>query len=104
MKLNTILVPLDGSALAEAALPKAIELADLAGARVLLLRAVEVHTRPGADPTDAQVAAVRDAEDYLDRVREHLRRRGITVETSVWMAPPLKGSSRQLSTTGSMKS
>jgi nucleotide-binding universal stress UspA family protein len=87
MKLNAILVPLDGSALAEAALPKAMELADLSGARVLLLRAAEVHTRPGTDPTDAQVAAVRDAEDYLDLARQHLRRRGITVETSVWYGP-----------------
>jgi nucleotide-binding universal stress UspA family protein len=87
MKLNAILVPLDGSALAEAALPKAMELADLSGARVLLLRAAEGHTHTGTDSTNAQVAAVRDAEDYLDRVREHLRGRGITVETSVWYGP-----------------
>jgi nucleotide-binding universal stress UspA family protein len=87
MKLNTILVPLDGSALAEAALPKAMELADFSGARILLLRAAEAHVLPGADPTDAQVAVVKDAEAYLDRVRGHLRGRSITVETSVWYGP-----------------
>jgi nucleotide-binding universal stress UspA family protein len=57
------------------------------GARILLLRAAEVHAHPGAVPTDAQVAVVKDAEDYLDRVREHLRGRGITIETSVWYGP-----------------
>jgi nucleotide-binding universal stress UspA family protein len=87
MKLNTILVPLDGSALAEAALPKAMELADFSGARILLLRAVEAHARPGADPTDAQVTVVKDSEEYLGRVRAHLRGRGITIETSVWYGP-----------------
>jgi nucleotide-binding universal stress UspA family protein len=49
MKLTTILVPLDGSALAEAALPKAMELADFSGARILLLRAAEAHAHPRAE-------------------------------------------------------
>ncbi len=41
MKLDKILVPLDGSLLAEAALPKAVELAQDSGAQLLLLRAAE---------------------------------------------------------------
>ena len=37
MKLQKILVPLDGSALAEAALPKAVEMAESSGAKLLLI-------------------------------------------------------------------
>jgi nucleotide-binding universal stress UspA family protein len=88
MKLGTILVPLDGSALAEAALPKALELAEVSGARVLLLRAAEAKTLPGADPTEAQVKVVSEAEAYLARLRKRLTRRGrVTVETAVWYGP-----------------
>ena len=67
MKLAKILVPLDGSTLAEAALWKAVDLAGT-DATVSLLRAAEAHTIPGADPVDAQVAAVREAEEYLEGV------------------------------------
>jgi nucleotide-binding universal stress UspA family protein len=85
MKLDKILVPLDGSPLAEAALETAFDLA--AGARVTyaLIRAAQAHTVPSADPTDAQVEVVRQAEEYLDATRERLAQRGITnVSTSVW--------------------
>ncbi len=41
MKLTQILVPLDGSSLAEVALPNAVELAQTSGAQLLLLRAPE---------------------------------------------------------------
>jgi nucleotide-binding universal stress UspA family protein len=89
MKLGTILVPLDGSSLAEAALPKALELAETSGARVLLLRAAEAHTLMPRDPTEPQVKAVSEAEGYLARVQKRLtRRRGrVTVETAVWYGP-----------------
>lgn len=59
MKLEKILVPLDGSPLAEAALAPAIELADFSGARLFLLRAAQAHTLPGVDPTEAEVKVVR---------------------------------------------
>jgi nucleotide-binding universal stress UspA family protein len=84
MKLETILVPLDGSKLAEAALPVAVDLARGSGARLLLLRAAEAHRRPGADPTEAQVAVVREAESYLDGVKRRLEDQGMSVDTSVW--------------------
>ncbi len=87
MKLHKILVPLDGSVLAEAALGKATELVN--GGTLSLLRAVEAHTLPGVDPVDAQVAAVRDAEDYLGRVVRRLKDRGVgPVESHVWYGPP----------------
>ena len=88
MKLGTILVPLDGSALAEAALPKAVELADVSGARVLLLRAAQASTLLGADLTEAQVRVVREAEDYLAALKDRLAKSGrASVETSVWYGP-----------------
>jgi len=88
MKLDTILVPLDGSFLAEAALPQAIDLAGTSGARLLLLRAAEAHTLPGADPTEAQVRVVEEAEAYLAEVAGRLATYGLRkVESSVWYGP-----------------
>ena len=88
MKPQKILVPLDGSALAEAALPKALEMAESSGAKLLLMRAAEAHRLPGVDPTEAQIRVVREAEDYLARVGDRLAALGQTnVETSVWYGP-----------------
>ena len=58
MKLDKILVPLDGSKLAEAALDVAVDLAAGARATYILIRAVEAHALPAADPMDAQVKVV----------------------------------------------
>ncbi len=86
MKRQTVLVPLDGSELAEAALPKAEELvAMMKEPKLLLLRVAEAHTFPGVDPTEAQVRVVREAEQYLDAIADRLARKGIrNVQTSVW--------------------
>jgi len=87
MKLNKILVPLDGSTLAESAIAKAMELAG-GEATLMLLRAAEAHTLPGVDPTEAQVEVVREAEEYLAAVAGRLREQGFaSVETSVWYGP-----------------
>jgi nucleotide-binding universal stress UspA family protein len=86
MKFDKILVPLDGSPFAEAALPKAVELIRNNGeATLILLRAAEAATLPGVDPTDAQVTVVREAEEYLETVAARLREDGVPrVRTSVW--------------------
>jgi nucleotide-binding universal stress UspA family protein len=90
MKLDKILVPLDGSRLAEGALRAAVSLAkNSPGAVITLLRAAEAPTLSGADPTDAQVRVVREAEGYLESVAAGLKREGIGgVKTSVWYGPP----------------
>jgi len=88
MKPGKILVPLDGSALAEAVLPRAIELAKDSGATVELLRAVEAHTIPGVDPTEDQVKVVAEGEAYLADVAARLKTDGVRdVATSVWYGP-----------------
>ena len=89
MRITTILVPLDGSVLGETALPPAVELARQHGARLLLLRAAEAHAMPMADPIQAQVEAVRGAEEYLAAVRARMTQAGIAgVDTSVWYGAP----------------
>jgi nucleotide-binding universal stress UspA family protein len=88
MKIGKILIPLDGSALAEAVLPRAVELARDSGAKVELLRAVEAHTIPGVDPTAAQIKVVEEGEAYLRDVAGRLKAEGVkSVETSVWYGP-----------------
>jgi nucleotide-binding universal stress UspA family protein len=86
MKFDKILIPLDGSRFAEAALPKAMELvSNNPDATLILLRAAEATTFPGVDPIDAQVSVVHEAEDYLETVAARLRRDGVSgVRTSVW--------------------
>lgn len=92
MKAERILVPLDGSPLAEIALPKAVELLSTGpGATLILLRAVETRTLPGIDPIEAQMAVIQEAESYLDAVAGKLRAQGVTeVVTAVWYSSAAK--------------
>jgi nucleotide-binding universal stress UspA family protein len=89
MRVKRILVPLDGSLLAESALEPAIALACEHDAELVLLRAAEARSLPMADPTVAQVNAVRTAEEYLAGVRARISRSGASrVETTVWYGAP----------------
>jgi nucleotide-binding universal stress UspA family protein len=63
---TTILVPLDGSALAEQALVVAERLARSTSARLVLVRSAHVSAFPGVDQRDAQVVAIEEAKAYLD--------------------------------------
>ena len=77
MTLETILVPLDGSDLPEAALETAIELwNEQPVAMLVLLRAAEASRPLGSDRTEKQVHAVREAESYLNGVVAGLREAG----------------------------
>ena len=89
MKINTVLVPLDGSALAEAALPRVVELAADSDTRVILLRAAHAATFPPGDVVSAQVKVVEEAERYLAEVASRLRTLGVQqVRCSVWYGAP----------------
>jgi nucleotide-binding universal stress UspA family protein len=84
MKFRKILVPLDGSALAETAIPTAVQLAKEQGATVTLMRAAEAPWI-SPDVVEAQAAVVRDAEEYLGHLADRLRADGYeAVDTSVW--------------------
>ncbi|HKZ04779.1 MAG TPA: universal stress protein [Methylomirabilota bacterium] len=85
MHLDRILVPLDGSAIAETALDTAIELARLEpGAALLLIRAADAPPAPGSDPRARQDAVIREAELYLGEMAGRVRARGIPrVQTTV---------------------
>ncbi|MGH7392399.1 MAG: universal stress protein [Candidatus Rokuibacteriota bacterium] len=89
MKVDRILVPLDGSRLSEAALAPALDMVrEQPGATLVLLRAVEATSLPGTDATEAQVTVVHEAETYLERVAARLTEAGAgPVKTSVWYGP-----------------
>ena len=88
MAPKKILVPLDGSRLAEVALPEAFEFASR-GATLVLLRAAGRRAASAADPTESQVTVVREAEGYLASIAERARKAGVqNVETSVWYGAP----------------
>jgi nucleotide-binding universal stress UspA family protein len=89
MKPNRILVPLDGSPMAEAALPTARTLAkDNPHAVLTLMRAAEAGGLGTGDAIEAQVAVVREAEAYMDAVARRLQAEGLAVKTSVWYGAP----------------
>jgi nucleotide-binding universal stress UspA family protein len=68
--IRNLLVPVDGSDLAELAVPAALELARLFEARAILLRVLEEHREDSA-------AEVREAEEHLDAIARTFERRGI---------------------------
>jgi nucleotide-binding universal stress UspA family protein len=82
-----ILVPLDGSPLAEQALPHAVAQAGRFGAEIILLKVLD----PLPDPVFSSPAALRTAErasaelasDYLERTAARLREEGVPVQVSI---------------------
>lgn len=66
-----LLVPLDGSALAETALPAAVALARRLSARISVLHVVEPHAAPTVHG-DRHLTRAQDAEAYLDQIVEQL--------------------------------
>jgi nucleotide-binding universal stress UspA family protein len=78
-----ILVPLDGSKLAEGILSQVKELAQIHKGEIILLRVALAHTFPGQDPIDHQVKVVREAEEYLANLEVSLKKAGVPVQTVV---------------------
>jgi nucleotide-binding universal stress UspA family protein len=89
MAIERILVPLDGSDLAEAALETALELVcEQPTALLVLVRAAEAPTPAAADRMEERARLVREAETYLQGVAAGLREAGISrVKTCVWYGP-----------------
>jgi len=82
-KHKRILIPLDGSECAETIIPRVEELATVKQAGVCLLRVVSARTFPGVDSTEAQIKVVREAEEYLQDLKDRLRAKGLDVDTHV---------------------
>jgi len=89
MTIDKILVPLDGSDLAEAALETAVDLLNAQPtAMLVLLRAAEPSMPLADDRVEDRARAVREAESYLNGVAAGLREGGIRrVKTCVWYGP-----------------
>jgi nucleotide-binding universal stress UspA family protein len=90
-----IIIPLDGSALAEQIVEPALELGALVGAEYTLLQSIEVPVLAYAPA--AQAAALdeqtleqwrAEVQAYLEHVAEPLRARGLAVRTLITIAPP----------------
>lgn len=83
MMFQRILVPLDGSELAESILPYVEDLAATHKSKIVLLRVALAHTLPGQDEITAEVEAIREAEEYLKVIEERLKKKGLDVESHV---------------------
>jgi nucleotide-binding universal stress UspA family protein len=83
---NHILVPLDGSSLAECVLPHVLMAANALAAQVTLLQVVELAhptDRPWAiDPLDWQIRKI-EAKAYLDEVARRLQQSGLQVQSAM---------------------
>jgi nucleotide-binding universal stress UspA family protein len=87
MKTDRILIPLDGSDTAEAAIAEARQVA-CADSTFLFVRAADARIIPGADVIGAQIRAVREAEEYMAALKDKLEKNGMQgIETHVWYGP-----------------
>lgn len=84
-----VLVPLDGSGRAEAALPFARAVAAASGARISLLRVAPPAEgeATAASQVDARLAGA-EARSYLEEVASGLREAGVDVRVSAEAGPP----------------
>ena len=78
-QLRRILVPLDGSELGEAVLPRVVKLAKRHRADLMLLRVTHAHALREVDLVDAQIRVVQTAEAYLAGVAGRLAAEGLDV-------------------------
>jgi nucleotide-binding universal stress UspA family protein len=86
MRFTRILVPLDGSQLAEAVMPAARSIADKLGARLLLLHVLE-REPPAEVHGEPHLGTADQARMYLEEQGDELRRQGIAVECHVHGRP-----------------
>ena len=80
---RNILIPLDGSALAEQAIPYARALAGPSGSCLMLLRTAE-NRRPRPSSDTPQVDAVQEAQAYLSSIGERLAHAEAPVEEHMY--------------------
>jgi nucleotide-binding universal stress UspA family protein len=89
MSTRRILVPLDGRAASEAALPVAIERARAANARLYLLHVLAAPAPVTETAAPRRRAAVQKAEGYLAEMRRRIAAEaGTDVGSAVWSGAP----------------
>jgi nucleotide-binding universal stress UspA family protein len=88
MTARRILVPLDGSHAAEAALPVALEMATAPGGQLLILRVVTERFDRDPSPLETALTRIREAEAYLRQIRERIVSEGKQVATFLWQGSP----------------
>ena len=86
---KNILVPLDGSKLAEVALPYAEEFAVKFNAGITLLRVIE-YTPEGVIPKDGVMALETIEQQYIDKLRQELTNKGIDARAEIRVGDPTK--------------
>ena len=86
MDVRRILVPLDGSRLAEASLPAAASVAGKLGSCLILLHVLE-RDAPSTVHGEAHLRREADARSYLEAHAERLRSDGLQVEVDVHKRP-----------------
>jgi len=85
--VESILIPLDGSPLAEQVLEPALDLARLLEARCTLLRVIESSQAPAnRGPGGPLATALEEATAYLERVAEKVRQESLHVHARVLVA------------------
>jgi nucleotide-binding universal stress UspA family protein len=96
--ITSVIVPLDGSSVAEMALPYAEELSEKLAAEIMLVRAVvpgslyigTMGDMPYIDPGAVELGE-NEAADYLGRVTDKLRDDGFAVSSQLLHARPAPG-------------
>lgn len=86
-----IMVPLDGSASGERALPLAVSLARQTGGWLQLACCAPAGAQPDGTATAAQALEARAARAYLRSVADWIALQGIEVTTAVPAKPPVEG-------------
>ena len=94
MEIKSVVVPLDGSPLAEAVLPHVVELASRLFLEVALVRVVRLPTMAyaGFEPLPMELADIErqmqeEAEQYLGRIARRLEGKGIGTRATVLKGP-----------------
>lgn len=89
---DRIIVPLDGSRFAEAALDPGRELASLFHSRILLTRAIKPFGEPAVafdnEGVELQLERLGEADAYLHEMVERLRAEGYDADFSLFIAEP----------------
>jgi nucleotide-binding universal stress UspA family protein len=86
MKFQHLLVPLDGSRLAECVLPTVKRLAELFQCRITLLHVLEKNA-PSSIHGDTHLRGFAEAERYLAKIAERLKAKGLQLNSHTHEVP-----------------